>query len=63
MIFFATCGVCGLKWSLTKSEFENRMKLSKSKKIFCGKDCSAKHLSELYEDERRKKRLSTEKIR
>jgi hypothetical protein len=38
----AVCDVCGAKFHISPSELKARMKTSKSKKLFCGRDCFIK---------------------
>lgn len=42
----ATCGVCGITWTLTQGELTDRLERSKSKKLFCGRECLSKHLKQ-----------------
>lgn len=44
------CAICDGRILLTQSEAKNRLSKSKSGKIFCSRDCSAKYLSTLYEN-------------
>jgi hypothetical protein len=38
----AVCSMCGDKFRITAGELKSRMKLNKTGKIFCGRDCFIK---------------------